>query len=242
MSKFLYIFAIVVLLSSCQITENLTINEDGSGTIEMSEFRYEPSYMQVMGEQYGKEDFYKDKTYVFKDYIDKYSNNFIRYTPTEQVLFSMYNNVGVHIMKSSFDKEYKTTFNYSFDKVSTVPDLYKTEDYADDLENNYALTAEKHYYKIRYAYDNFKFNRIVTITNLGEQNRQKAEMEAAKSKYGKLGLIQTYQLNYNFPRKIKSVSNNAATISADKKSMTISFPLNECIANPEITQLEVVLE
>jgi 3-dehydroquinate synthetase len=57
----------------------------------------------------------------------------------------------------------------------------------------------------------------------------------------KLGLIQTYQLNYNF-RKIKSVSNNAATISADKKSMTISFPLNECIANPEITQLEVVLE
>jgi hypothetical protein len=50
---------------------------------------------------------------------------------------------------------------------------------------------------------------------------------------GKLGLIQTYQLNYNFPRKIKSVSNNAATISADKKSMTISFPLNECIANPE---------
>jgi hypothetical protein len=65
-------------------------------------------------------------------------------------------------------------------------------------------------------------------------------MDAAKSKYGKLGLIQTYQLNYNFPRKIKSVLNNAATISADKKSMTISFPLNECIANPEITQLEVV--
>jgi hypothetical protein len=28
------------------------------------------------------------------------------------------------------------------------PDLYKTEDYADDLENNYALTAEQHYYKI----------------------------------------------------------------------------------------------
>jgi hypothetical protein len=40
---------------------------------------------------------------------------------------------------------------------------------------------------------------------LEEQNKQ-AEMDAAKSKYGKLGLIQTYQLNYNFPRKIKSVS------------------------------------
>jgi hypothetical protein len=48
-----------------------------------------------------------------------------------------------HIKKSSFDKEYKTTFfTYSFEKVANIPDLYKTEDYADDLENNYALTAE----------------------------------------------------------------------------------------------------
>jgi hypothetical protein len=233
---------IAVLLSSCQITENLTINEDGSGSIQMTEIRHEPSYMQLVGEQYGKEDFYKDSTYVFAEYIVKYNSNFIKYTPEEQALFSMYKQVRVHIKKSSFDKEYKTTFTYSFEKVANIPDLYKTEDYADDLENNYALTAEKHYYQIRYTYDNLIFKRIVTITNVEEQNKQQAEMDAAKSKYGKLGLIQTYQLNYNFPRKIKSVSNNAATISADKKSMTISFPLNECIANPEITQLEVVLE
>jgi hypothetical protein len=52
----------------------------------------------------------------------------------------------VHIKKSSFDKEYKP-FTYSFEKVCKYSDLYKTEDYADDLENNYALTAEQHYYK-----------------------------------------------------------------------------------------------
>jgi len=242
MNKFLCVFAILVLLSSCQITENLTINENGSGSFEMTEIRHEPSYMQLVGEQYSKEDFYKDSTYVFEDYIKKYNSNFIKYTPAEQALFSMYKEVRVHLKKSSFDKEYKTTFTYLFDTVANIPDLYKTEDYADDLENNYALTAEKHYYSVRYSYDNLKFKRIVTITNLEEQNKQKAEMDSTKSKYGKLGLIQTYQLNYNFPRKIKSVSNNSATISADKKSMTISFPLNECIANPAITQLEVVLE
>jgi hypothetical protein len=55
----------------------------------------------------------------------------------------MYKEVRVHIKKSSFDKEYKL-LTYSFEKVA-IPDLYKTEDYADDLENNYALTAEKHY-------------------------------------------------------------------------------------------------
>jgi hypothetical protein len=33
------------------------INEDGSGSIQMTEIRHEPSYMQLVGEQYGKEDF-----------------------------------------------------------------------------------------------------------------------------------------------------------------------------------------
>lgn len=67
-------------------------------------------------------------------------------------------------------------------------------------------------------------------------------MASAKSKYSTLGIMLTHQPNYNFPRKLNRSPNTVVTISADKKSMTISFPLNECIANPEITPLEVVLE
>lgn len=242
MVKFFYVFAAVLLLSSCQVSEQITINEDGSGTIIMSEFRQELSYMRLVGEQYDKEDFYKDHTYFFSDYIDKYNYNFVKYTSLEQALFTKYKEVKVHVKKSSFDKEYKTTYVHGFNKVENIPDLYKTEDYADDLENNYALTAEKHYYGVRYTYNNFVFKRVVMITDVEEQNKQKVAMESAKAKYGNLGFIQTYQLNYNFPGKIKSVSNAAAKISEDKKSLVIIFPLSDCIANPEITQLEVVLE
>ena len=242
MVKFFHVFALVIVLSSCQVSEQITINDDGSGTIEMTENRHEPSYMRLVGERYGKEDFYKDSTYVFSDYIKKYNYNFIKFTPVEQILFSRYKDVIVHIKKSSFDKQYKTNFICHFAKVENIPDLYKTEDYADDLENNYALTAEKHYFKVSYSYDNSVFKRIITMTNQDEQNNQKAEMEAAKAKYGNLGFVQEYQLHYNFPRKIKSVSNAAAKISEDKKALSITFPLSDCIANPEITQLEVVLE
>ena len=242
MLKFFYVFAVVIVLSGCQVSEHITINEDGSGTIEMSEFRHEPSYMRLVGEQYGKEDFYKDTIYVFSDYINKYNYNFVKYTSLERALFAKYNDVKVHVKKSSFDKEYKTTFTHVFNKVENIPDLYKTEDYADDLENNYALTAEKHYYSVNYTFDNTVFKRTVTVTNQEDQNIQKKEMEAAKAKYGNLGFVQTYQLTYNFPRKIKSVSNAAAKISEDKKALSITFPLSDCIANPEITQLEVVLE
>jgi hypothetical protein len=43
----------------------------------------------------------------------------------------------VHIKKSSFDK----VQNCLLIHLRKYVDLYKTEDYADDLENNYALTA-----------------------------------------------------------------------------------------------------
>jgi hypothetical protein len=91
----------------------LTINEDGSGSIQMTEIRHEPSYMQLVGEQYGRR-FYKDSTYVFAEYIEKYNSNF-KYTPAEQHFSPCIGRV--HIKKSSFDKEYKTTFTYSFEKV-----------------------------------------------------------------------------------------------------------------------------
>jgi hypothetical protein len=46
---------------------------------------------------------------------------------------------------------------------------------------------------------------------------QKIEIEAAKSKYDKFGFVQTYQLNYNFPRRIQLVSNaSAPKLSSDK--------------------------
>jgi hypothetical protein len=46
MNKFLYGFVIAVLLSSCQITDNLTINEEGSGSIEITDIRQESISMQ----------------------------------------------------------------------------------------------------------------------------------------------------------------------------------------------------
>jgi hypothetical protein len=50
----------------------LTINEDGSGSIQMTEIRHEPSYMQLVGEQYGKEDFIRIVMYVFAEYITEF--------------------------------------------------------------------------------------------------------------------------------------------------------------------------
>lgn len=240
--KHLSALILLLLLASCQITETITLNPDGSGTIEVVQLRDENSYMQLAGEKYLHEEEFKDTTYIFQDYITKYNEIFLKYTPADQKLFLSYANVKVHLKKSSFEKEFRTTITQNFTKASEIPDLYKTDPYANDLKNNYALTAENDYYKISYSFNGTVFKRVVAVTNLEELQKTKDQFKKADPKYANLKLVQTYRLHYHFPRKIKSVSNEKAIISSDRKTIALDFQLSDCLQNPEITNLEIVLE
>ena len=233
---------LLLITVSCQVTETLHLNPDGSGSIEVVELRDENSYMQLVKEAYSKEDIYKDTTYVFSDYFQKYSETFNRTAPEDQAVYKHYSNVKVHSKKSSYDKEFRTTISQNFQKASEIVDLYKTEDYADNIKNNYALSAEEHYYKVRYDYTDNHFSRIVKITDSTHFKNQMDKIEQYKTYYKGHKLVQNFQLKYYFPRKIQSVSNPLATISADRKSLSLQLLLTDCLQNPEITNLEVVLE
>ncbi|MEN2400781.1 hypothetical protein GKZ90_0013425 [Flavobacterium sp. MC2016-06] len=240
--KKLLAFLFFTILISCQITETIHLNADGSGNIEVINLRDENSYMQLAGENYSKEEKFQDTTYVFQEYIKKYNETFLKYTLEEQKLFLKYSNVKVHLKKSSFEKEFRDVFTLDFTKISDVPDLFKTENYADDIKYNYALTAERHYYKIGYTFDGTVFKRLVVVTNEAQLQKTKEDFKNRDPKYASLKLTQLYTLKYHFPRKIKSVSNEKAILSPDKKALTIEFQITDCLLNPESTNLEVILE
>lgn len=242
MKKYFYFLILAVFASSCQVSETIYLNEDGSGKIEVVELRDEHSYMQIAGANYSKEEKYVDTSYTFSDVVLKYNDTFLKFTKSEQELFSTYKEVNVHVKKSSYDKEFRTAITQSFDKIEAIPDLYKTEDYADDLEHNYALTAEKHYYKVSYDFDGTVFNRIVKITDVAELEKASGRIDTLKIQGSRFNLVQTFTLSYNFSRKIKSVSNVNAKISPDKKSLSLQLLLTDCLQNPQGTALEVVLE
>jgi hypothetical protein len=241
-NQFLFLFFFAILFTGCQITETITINTDGSGTIEIVQLRDEHSYMRLLGEKYSREERFQDTVYVFQDYITKYNETFLKYTQPEQQLFRKCANAKVHIKKSSFDKEFKTIITFPFNKIDAVPNLYHTEDYADDLENNYALTAENHFYDIKYSFNGTVFKRSASVINEAELQKIKDQIKNFKSKFSILDFTQTYTLKYNFSSRIKSVSNTAVILSPDKKSLTLTFQLSDCLQNPESTNLEVVLE
>ncbi|HEU4790408.1 MAG TPA: hypothetical protein VFS71_12030 [Flavobacterium sp.] len=241
MKRFFFLFLILINVS-CQVTETIHLNSDGSGIIEVTNLREEHSYMQIAKENYSKEDIYKDTTYVFGDYIKKHQETFSRTPVADQKVFLRYSNVKVHRKASSYEKEFRTTYTQNFQKASDIVDLSKTDHYIDDIKNNYALSAEEHYYKVCYDYTGNRFNRTVTIIDTLEQKKEFDKIEEIKAKYKGYKLVQNYVLNYHFPRKIQSVSNPFAKISDDRKSLSLQFLLSDCLQNPISTNLEVVLE
>ncbi|WP_396187073.1 hypothetical protein [Flavobacterium sp.] len=240
--KRILLLLVILLTASCQVTETLRINPDGTGTIEVNELRDENSYMQLAKEEYAKEDFYRDTTYVFKDYFSKYGETFARTSKEDQNVYLRYSDVNVHIKKSSSEKEFRTLISQNFKNATDIVDLYKAEDYADNIKNNYALSAEEHYFKVSYSYVGNRFNRTVKITDSIFLKREFDRLEKYKTYYKGLKLVQSYVLNYHFPRKIQSVSNPQAKISENQKSLSIEFLLTDCVQNPTITNLEVILE
>ncbi|MFV8440737.1 hypothetical protein [Flavobacterium sp. LB2P44] len=231
-----------LLATSCQITETIHLNQDGTGKIEIESLRDEHSYMQLAGENYSKEEKFEDTTYVFKDFITKYSETFSKLPASEKAIFQKYATVNVHIKKSSYEKEFRTTISQNFNTIQEVADLYKTEEYADDIENNYALVAEEHYYSVSYVFDGNVFKRIVKITDASELKKQQDKIEGYKTQGSKFKITQPYVLKYHFSRKIKTISNSNAKISEDRKSLELQFLIADCLVNPESINLEVVLE
>jgi hypothetical protein len=238
-----YFFLLSILLTvSCQVTETIHLNPDGSGIIEVEHLRDEHSYMQIAKENYSKEDIFRDTTYVFGDYIKKHHETFSRTAVADQKVFLRYSDVKIHRKASSYEKEFRTTYTQNFQKATDIVDLSKTDHYLDDIINNYALSAEEHYYKVSYDFNGSRFNRTVTIIDTLEQKKEFDKIEELKKKYKGYKLVQNYVLNYHFPRKIQSVSNPLAKISDDHKSLSIQFLLTDCLQNPVSTNLEVILE
>lgn len=233
---------LIIVTTSCQITETIDLKQDGSGKIEIESLRDEHSYMQLAGENYSKEEKFEDTTYVFKDFITKYSETFSKLPAFEKAIFQKYATISVYIKKSSYEKEFRTKINQNFNKIEELPDLYKTQEYADDLKHNYALSAEEHYYTVSYSFDGSLFKRIVKITDSAELKKQQDKISELKTRFSNFKINQVYVLKYHFPRKIKSISNGSAKIGEDKKSFDLQFLLSDCLQNPESTSLEVILE
>lgn len=237
--KYISALLILLLFVSCQITETIYINPDGSGSIEIYSLRDENSAQQIGKQYFGSEKF-RDTTFFFRDYIAKYQETFVKYNKSDQALFQTQANVKMHIKVDPIQVENFNIVSFDFKTLEEMPNLYESLSLANSLKENYPIA--KQLYKINYTFDGSIFKRKLIILDQDKFDQDKKMVEEREKMFSKYKLMQSYILKYQFPRKIKSVSNEKAIFSSDKKTLTLEFQLLDCWKNPELTNLEVVLE
>lgn len=238
----------MVCFTSCQFSENIYINEDGSGKMS---FTFDASeLMQMAGDEMAKEGEERvDSMMVFKDFLEEKKDSIAKLPKAEQAKLKALENYKMHMIMDPEKKEMTFDLISDFKSVAELQNMFdamnnasnfqgKGESKVNDPNNPFSAFAEGGTTEMNYTFKNNTFTRTAKIV----------DEEAYKTMVDSIGEMammfgsSKYKLNYHFPRKIKSVSNEDAMFSADGKTLTLEYGFMDYLADPKIFNLEVVLE
>lgn len=243
----LFVLAILVPLffTSCQITENVYLQEDGSGKIA---FDVDASgLMEIAGSQMaeaGKDNI--DSTFTFKQLFDEKKDSISKLPQAEQERLRKLENMSVNMKMSSAAKEFKMSVFTNFKKADELQDMMEAMKSIKDLEKKPEEAANPFSdmmktgsnTSLKYAYDGKIFKRTVKVIDPKLQEQMKDTTGMMKMMFAS----SQYTIKYHFPRKIKSVSDPKALLSEDRKTVTIPYSLTDYFEKPDMMSFEVVLD
>ncbi|MEN3325108.1 hypothetical protein VP395_15325 [Mariniflexile soesokkakense] len=248
MRRFFALFCLVVLttFTSCQFSENIYINADGSGKME---FSFDGSQlMQMAGDKISEsQEKAIDSTFSFKELFSTMKDSISKLSEEEQQKIKSLEPFNMHMVMDP--KTSKMTFDMftDFKNVNELQDMFKAMNSFGALKGKEKAGTDANPFssfggdgttELDYKYDGKIFKRTAKIID-------KEAYKQVTDSLGQMAMMfgsSTYKLNYHFPKRIKSVSNETAMFSADRKSVTIEYGFMDYISNPEALNLEVVLE
>lgn len=243
--KIIFLMMISLALVSCQFTENMVLNEDGSGTIsvevDMSEM------MAFGGSQMGDSALVEMDTIIYvKQFLEEKKDSIAMLSKEQQLKLKKLENYNIRIKVDSESSEMIYNLSTTFKTVSEANDLLNGMDQIGDFVpgiNQDSDQSEKedntpNIIGVNYSYENGIFKRDAYIK---DKELHQKEVDSLKQAAAFLGGA-NFTLNYTFPQPVKKISNPAATLSTDKKTLTLKKPFTDYIKNPDLLDLEVELE
>jgi len=244
MKKIVVLALSLLLFTSCQITEEITFQEDGSGTynlkIDMGQMLAMTKEMNKNKDslQPEKKPEKKDTIMKFSDIFKKNKDSIKRLTKEERELLAALKDAYIQInmdeAKSQMLMQYVVPFKKTEDlnnineKLQKLNSLNKKKQKgANDFEKLFNNE------KVSYVFNKRTFRRIVTP----ETNKKKDSVQDQGFK--KMLDAFQFRMVYHFPYKIKSVSYKDALIKADGKTLIIEVPMDKLAENPKLLDFEV---
>jgi len=248
--KLLSFLFLIATLTSCTFTENIYINDNGTGkfSVDMDG----SALMAMAGDQIGQQmgaDARKniDSTFTFKQLLEEKKDSISKLSPEAQKQLKKLENFVVKTKMNAENKEFLMTLSTDFKNVNELQDILQTLSTLQKLEKGTVTGAATPFgdnfgnnnTKLSYTYNGKKFTRkaIIDTQKLAEKAKDSgvdmSKMLFASSKY---------ILKYHFPKKIKKISNPNALFSEDRKTITIQHNFNEYMDTPEKLNFEVEFE
>ncbi|QDW20403.1 hypothetical protein [Flavobacterium sp. KBS0721] len=242
--KLLSFCFVLATLTSCTLTENIYVNDNGTGkfSVDMDG----SSLMAMAGDQLGPDAKKNiDSTFTFKQLFEEKKDSIAKLSPEAQKELKKLENFVVNTKMNGEKKEFLMTISTDFKNVNELQDALQSLSALQKLEGGanastpFGKGLGDNNSKLSYTYDGKKFTRKAVI------DKQKVAEKAKDSTADMSKMIfasSNYIIKYHFPKKIKKVSNPNALFSEDRKSITIQYPFTDYMENPDKLNFDVEFE
>ncbi|MGB5819878.1 MAG: hypothetical protein WBG90_10385 [Saonia sp.] len=243
--------ALIVLLlgslffSACNFTEDMRINEDGTGKISID---FDGSgLMEMAGNELAQKEEKKIDTIIsFKEFLIEKKDSIATLSQEEQDRLKRLENFDMRMLMDPEAREMNFSLYSEFKNVDELGDMLSNFQQASELQGKGNGTSGpgqspmggSQGTEVSYSFIEDRFSRKTIIVDQELFRSSIDSLEQAKMFLGE----STYTLNYHFPRKIKKISAEKALFSQDGKSFTLEVDFLELMEKPELLDIEVELE
>lgn len=239
--------ALLFLMTSCNFTENLHLNPDGTGDFSLEVDG--SSFMSMAGEQafkgINRADGAKsiDSTFTFKQLIEEKKDSIAKLSPEKQAAIKKLEKVVMNLKMNPEQNEFLFSLGTPFNKVNELEDMMGNFDKMKDLKGdsdkndtqNPMANIGNNNSKLSFDYNGKVFIRKAVVLKENLKKDESDGLAMAKMLYES----SKYILKYHFPKPVKKVSNPDALFSEDRKTITVEYSFEDYMQNPEKLNLNV---
>jgi hypothetical protein len=242
--KLLLIVSLALITISCQFTETLVLNEDGTGSIAME---MDFSEMMALSDAFSNDSSLvrTDSIIYMKDMLIEKKDSISKLPKAEQQKLKKLENFSFRTVMDPKSSKMFFTIATDFQKIDQANELMSAMENSGSFMQGTGSDVKVGsdddsggIVGVNYTFKKGKFKRDAYIR---DETKHKAQIDSMKQAEAFMGGA-IYRLKYTFPKKIKKVSVEDATFSLDGKTMEFERSMLEYMKDPDILDVEVELE
>lgn len=239
-----FIIILVISLASCQFTETIDFNEDGSGKLSISMDMRE---MMAFGGMADDSTFATklDTVMHMRDFLAEKKDSIAKLPKGEQEDLKRMENYSFRTVIDPETEEMYFDIFTDFTNIEEVGDVMnafaRSGEFMQGLGDDTEVGSDDESSEVLgvdFSFKNGKFKRNAYIRDREKYNTQMDSIASAESFLSSM----KYRLKYTFPRRIVNSSVEDARFSMDGKTIEIERTFLEYMKDPDVLDLELELE